>query len=110
MVRVTEAVWTSAGGVRKLWFDRAGHGTVTRDGATDRVMLPAGDPALEALGPDDPVEAVAGLAVLIGGRVRLGLGLEAEPFAGAAGGDGVQGDHLALLGAGAGATRHTRPP
>jgi hypothetical protein len=29
MVRVTEVVWTSAGGVRKLWFDRAGHGTVT---------------------------------------------------------------------------------
>jgi len=26
---LTEAVWTSAGGVRKLWFDRKGHGAVT---------------------------------------------------------------------------------
>jgi hypothetical protein len=25
---LTEALWTCAGGVRKLWFDRAGHGTV----------------------------------------------------------------------------------
>jgi hypothetical protein len=26
---LTEALWTSAGGVRKLWFDRKGHGPVT---------------------------------------------------------------------------------
>jgi hypothetical protein len=29
---LTEALWTSDGGVWKLWFDRAGHGTVTLGG------------------------------------------------------------------------------
>ena len=32
---------------------------------------------------------MAGLAVLIGGRVRLGLGLEPQALAGAVGGKGV---------------------
>jgi hypothetical protein len=67
------------------------------------------DPALEGLGPSNPGDAVAGLAPLVSGGVRLGLGREPQALAGAGGGDGVEGDHALLLLAGGAVTRHGRP-
>ena len=39
---LTEALWTSDGGVWKLWFDRAGHGTVTLGGIVSELCGRAG--------------------------------------------------------------------
>ena len=39
---LTEALWTSDGGVWKLWFDRAGHGTVTLGGIVAELCGRAG--------------------------------------------------------------------
>ena len=39
---LTEALWTSDGGVWKLWFDRSGHGTVTLGGIVGELCGRAG--------------------------------------------------------------------